>query len=137
MYQCIDRLSTHSHVPYLETRVGPFLIQLKGNNPLAALCQYWFIPAWVISYVSMSHVSHVNEWMSHVAHVNESWLIWEWVMSHMWMSHVSNVNAWMSHVAHVHEWICHVTSPVLAHTCASYVPCINYIQGSVDQSIRI
>jgi len=36
---------------------------------------------WVMSYIWMSHVIHMNEWRH--AHINEAWYTYEWVMSHI------------------------------------------------------
>jgi len=82
---------------------------------------------WVMSHLSMNHVTHMNEscntyewvmlhvWMSHVICMNESCHTYERVMSQIWMSYVTHINEschayewvmsyiWTSHVTHKNE----------------------------------
>jgi len=59
--------------------------------------------------------------MSHVSHMNESCRAYEWVVSHIWMSHVVHMNescrTWICHVAHVNE-SCRTYEWVMLHECA-------------------
>ena len=46
-------------------------------------------------------------WMSHVTHMNESWHTYEWVMSHIWMSHVTRMNVeWFDELIFHHSFMC-------------------------------
>ena len=82
---------------------------------------------WVVSYIWMSHVTHVNEdnspqshtWMSHVARMNESCHTHEWVMSHAWISHATP-HTWMIHVTHMNE-SCHTCEWVISHIVTSHM----------------
>jgi len=83
---------------------------------------------WVMGYIWMSHVTHIDVahiWMSHGTRVNESWDTYGWVMSHIWMSHGAHMNEsrrtcewvmgyiWMSHVTHMDE-SCHTYAQLLS-----------------------
>ena len=75
-----------------------------------------------MSYIRMSHVTHMNEschtyewvmahiWMGHVTH--------EWVIPHIWLSHVTH--ALLSHVTHIYE-SCHTCDWIMPHTWLSHV----------------
>jgi len=96
---------------------------------------------WVISCISMNHVTHMNaqkrlnnvsysmEVMGHVTHMNESGHTYEWVKSHTWMNDTDYAmypySVWGSWVV-THVWMRHVTRMnesrhtyewVMSHTC--------------------
>jgi hypothetical protein len=63
---------------------------------------------WVLSHVSMSHVTHMNG----------SCLTYEWVMSHIWTSHVSHMNA----SCHTYEWVMsHISMRHVSHMRMPYL----------------
>jgi len=97
-----------------------------GRNGSKACHMY----EWVMSQISMRHVTDMNEswhvWMSHVTDMNESWVTYEREMSQIWMSHVTHMNEsyhryewvmshkWMTHVKHINE-SCHTYEIQVRH----------------------
>jgi len=107
---------------------------------------------WVMSHISMSHVTRMNEschtyeWvmshirMSHVTHTNESCHTYEWGMSHICKKPV--IHIWKCHVKHhiralellletmpTHTWMQHVDASRYTHRilCQHTYNCITWM----------
>ena len=66
---------SHLNLSLTSTFLSPQLLYL-GNLPKYVTYE------WVMSHISMSHVTHINE----------SCHTYQWVMSHVWMSPVTHIN---------------------------------------------
>jgi len=83
----LQRVAVYRSEPLLHVSCAP--------DCLSVPCIRHFTYEWVMSYIWMSHVTHMNQlihewviWISQFIRVNETFHIYEWVTSHIWMGHI-------------------------------------------------
>jgi len=126
--------SRHALINRLCVQKYKMIVSLMWMRP-GKIKKYCCADEWVMPFV----------WMSHVTHMNESCLTRKWFMSHTNASchrYVQDLSTdrgvsqiWMSHVAHVHEScythvthmneLCHTHEWVMSHIRMSHVTNMN------------